>query len=121
MNPPASTSVRLVDASKTIAAASGNGWYLAHANSTDERTASSAFLNDGCVLWSTLKPNPSVTLACGGTLPLTSQVAYGGVLIEPGAGPVSSTTGVNDMLGTVHWLDVPPDVHDCRHAGNCNN
>ena len=167
------TDTNLIDASKTTAAATGNGWYLAHANSTDERTASSAFLNDGCVLWSTLKPNPSVTLACGGTLPLdtaytyqadatgggiqcgsaggttylassrftarstyvapqqpalvlsinmiTGQVAYGGVLIEPGAGPLSSTTGVNDMLGTVHWLEVPPDVHDCRHEGNCSN
>jgi hypothetical protein len=163
----------LVDASRTTAASTGHGWYLAHANSTDERTASSAFMNDGCVIWSTLKPNPAQTLACGGTLPLdsaytyqadvtgggiqcgsgggntsvatarftargtyvapqqpalvlsintlTGQVAYGGVLIEPGSGPLSSTTGITDMVGTVHWLDVPPAVHDCRHDGNCSN
>jgi len=43
------------------------------------------------------------------------------VLIEPGSGPLSSTTAVTDMVGTVHWLDVPPAVHDCRHAGNCSN
>ncbi len=43
---------------------------------------------------------------------VTGQVAYGGVLIEPGSGPLSSTTGITDMVGTVHWLDVPPAVHD---------
>ena len=167
------TDANLVDASRITAASTGHGWYLAHANSTDERTASSAFMNDGCVIWSTLQPNPAQTLACGGTLPLdtaytyqadvtgggiqcgsgggnttvasarfttrgtyvapqqpalvlsintvTGQVAYGGVLIEPGSGPLSATTGVTDMVGTVHWLEVPPAVHDCRHDGNCSN
>jgi len=28
---------------------------------------------------------------------------------------------VTDMVGTVHWLDVPPAVHDWRHDGNCSN
>ena len=167
------TDSSLVNASSTVASSTGSGWYLAHANSTDERTASSAFLNDGCVVWSTLQPNPVQTLACNATLPLdtaytyqadatgggiqcgssggntsaatarfttrstyvapqqpalvlsinatTGQVAYGGVLIEPGSGPLSSTTGVTEMVGTVHWLDVPPAVHDCRHEGNCSN
>ena len=167
------TDAKLVDATTTAASASGNGWYLSHVSSVDERTASSAFMNDGCVLWSTLQPNPVQTLACNATLPLdtartyqadatgggiqcgsaggstssakqryvtrstyvapqqpalvlsinqiTGQVAYGGVLIEPGSGPLSSTTGVTDMIGTVHWLDVPPAVHDCRHEGNCSN
>ena len=49
---------------------------------------------------------------------VTGQVAYGGVLIEPGSGPLSATTGITDMVGTVHWLDVPPAVHDCRHEGS---
>jgi hypothetical protein len=167
------TDSNLVNASSTVASSTGSGWYLAHTNSTDERTASSAFMNDGCVIWSTLQPNPVQTLACNATLPLdtaytyqadatgggiqcgssggststatarfttrstyvapqqpalvlsvnatTGQVAYGGVLIEPGSGPLSSTTGLNDMVGTVHWLDVPPAVHDCRHEGNCSN
>ncbi len=161
----------LVDASKTSASSSGNGWYLKHANSVDERTASSAFLLDGCVIWNTLKPNPVQQLSCGSALPLdtaytyqadatgggiqcgsaggatalatarftqrstyvapqqpalvlsinmlTGQVSYGGVTIEPGSGPLSATTGVNDMVGTVHWLEVPPQVHECRHDGNC--
>ena len=167
------TDANLVNASTTMSGATDNGWYLAHANSIDERTASSAFLNDGCVVWSTLRPNPVQTLACSATLPLdtaytyqadatgggiqcgssggstrlassrfttrstyvapqqpalvlsinalTGQVAYGGVLIEPGSGPLSATTGVTEMIGTVHWLDVPPAVHDCRHDGNCSN
>jgi hypothetical protein len=167
------TDINLVDASTTVAAATGNGWYIAHAASVDERTASSAFMNDGCVVWSTLQPNPVQTLACSATLPLdtartyqadatgggiqcgtaggttssaqsryvtrstyvapqqpalvlsinqvTGQVAYGGVLIEPGSGPLSATTGITDMVGTVHWLDVPPAVHDCRHDGKCSN
>ena len=167
------TDTNLVNAGTTVASSMGSGWYLAHANSIDERTSSSAFMNDGCVVWSTLQPNPVQTLACGATLPLdtartyqadatgggiqcgssggntmvassrfttrstyvapqqpalvlsinqsTGQVSYGGVLIEPGSGPLSSTTGVNDMVGTVHWLEVPPAVHECRHTGNCSN
>ncbi len=163
----------LVNASSGTASSTSSGWYLAHANSVDERTASSAFMNDGCVIWSTLQPNPVQTLACNSTLPLdsaytyqadatgggikcgsaggttssatarfttrntyvapqqpalvlsingtTGQVQYGGVLIEPGSGPLSATTGVTDMVGTVHWLDVPPAVHDCRHDGTCSN
>src|SRR4029078_12640554 len=143
----------LVNASSGTASSTSSGWYLAHANSVDERTASSAFMNDGCVIWSTLKPNPVQTLACNATLPLdsaytyqadatgggiqcgssggttstatarfttrstyvapqqpalvlsingtTGQVQYGGVLIEPGSGPLSATTGVTDMVGTV--------------------
>ena len=43
------------------------------------------------------------------------------VAIEPGSGPMSSTTGTNDIVGTVHWVDVPPAVHECRHEGNCGN
>ncbi|HZW88883.1 MAG TPA: hypothetical protein VFF12_07375, partial [Myxococcaceae bacterium] len=167
------TDSNLVNASSGTAGSTSSGWYIAHANSIDERTASGAFMNDGCVIWSTLQPNPVQTMACNATLPLdtaytyqadatgggvqcgssggttstasarfvtrntyvapqqpalvlsvnatTGQVAYGGVLIEPGSGPLSSTTGVTDMVGTVHWLDVPPAVHDCRHDGNCSN
>ncbi|HET9155878.1 MAG TPA: hypothetical protein VFN91_04375, partial [Myxococcaceae bacterium] len=167
------TDTNLVNASSTTASAGSSGWYIAHANSIDERTSSSAFVNDGCVIWSTLQPNPVQTMACNATLPLdtaytyqadatgggiqcgasggnttsatarfttrntyvapqqpalvlsvnatTGQVAYGGVLIEPGSGPISATTSTKDMVGTVHWLDVPPAVHDCRHDGNCSN
>ena len=167
------TDGHLIDATTTTADLTGNGWYLMHPNSTDERTASAAFMNDGCVIWNTLQPNPVQTLSCSATLPLdtaytyqadatgggiqcgssggttyatatrfttrstyvapqqpalvvsinqlTGQVSYGGVLIEPGSGPLSSTTGVKDIVGTVHWLDVPPEVHDCRHEGNCTH
>jgi type IV pilus assembly protein PilY1 len=50
------------------------------------------------------------------------QVAYGGVSIEPGAAPLNITTATGNVNGgTIHWLEVPRKVHDCRHSGiNCN-
>src|SRR5262249_45026555 len=70
------TDTSLVDASGGVASSTGNGWYLAHANSVDERTSSAAFMNDGCVVWSTLQPNPVQTLACSATLPLDTARTY---------------------------------------------
>ena len=50
----------------------------------------------------------------------TGQVAYGGVSIEPGSAPLSVTMGVSGLQGTIHWLEVPRKLHECRHSGiNC--
>jgi len=51
----------------------------------------------------------------------TGQVAYSGISIDPGSPPVSTTVGSRDVTGTIHWLEVPRKVHECRHTGtNCN-
>ncbi|MCI0571751.1 MAG: hypothetical protein L0Y66_13445 [Myxococcaceae bacterium] len=160
----------LVDVSGTAtAAANGNGWRLTHAFSRDEKTASSALLLGGCVLWNTLEPNPSTAVACGATslpadtaylyqadaisgaiscgtagsvtyastvrarrrdthiaphqpAPLitvnkaSGEIVYSGVSIEPGSAPLSVSVGGGDIMGPLHWLEVPRRVHECRHA-----
>lgn len=155
-----------------VASLASPGWYLEHAASTsetyDERTASSALLLGGCVVWNTLKPTVAVADACTGSVPYdtayiyqadaitgsiqcgsqgssssmatarwrqrntyvapqqpapvvsinaaTSQVLYGGVSLEPGSPPMSVNVGSGDLIGPVHWLEVPRKVHDCRHG-----
>jgi len=169
------TETNLVNATDGgISSATDNGYYLVHANSTDEKTASSALILGGCVLWNTLVPNPnnnvvgcgnasvppdtaylyqaeatSGAISCGqagsatynatqrylsrntyvapeqpamviSVNPSTGQVAYGGISIDPGAPPSTVTVGTQDITGVVHWLEVPRNLHDCRHTGvNC--
>ncbi|MBF5042813.1 hypothetical protein FGE12_10450 [Aggregicoccus sp. 17bor-14] len=170
----------LKNAASQVSSASDDGWYLDHSNANtasyvgDERTASSALLLGGCVLWNTLVPNANTTIACGQTtLPPdtayiyqadaitgaiscgtaggstytatarsvqrttyiapqqpapvisvnanTGEILYSGVSIEPGAPPMSVSVGAGDLMGPIHWLEVPRNVHDCRHNGtNCN-
>ncbi|HET9450146.1 MAG TPA: hypothetical protein VFO83_04665, partial [Aggregicoccus sp.] len=162
----------LVNAATTTAAAGGNGWYVQHANSQDERTASSALLLGGCVLWNTLQSNGQTDLACSdarppdsayiyqgdaisgaiqcGTpgsstytatdrfrvrstfispqqpspvisvSPTTGEILYSAVSVEPGAPPLSVSVGSGEIIGPIHWLEVPRAVHDCRHQGTCN-
>jgi type IV pilus assembly protein PilY1 len=51
----------------------------------------------------------------------SGQVTYGSVTLDPGSPPSGSTVGANDLVAPVHWLEVPREVHDCRHGGtNCN-
>ncbi|HKD41588.1 MAG TPA: hypothetical protein VKB87_15000, partial [Myxococcaceae bacterium] len=51
----------------------------------------------------------------------TGQVAYSGISIDPGSPPASTTVGSREVSGTIHWLEVPRKVHECRHNGvNCN-
>ncbi len=176
------TDTNLIDVNGAgVATASDNGWWINHSNTTavgysglssDERSANSALILGGCVLWNTLRPNPVNTITCGGSLPLdttyayqadavtgaiqcgmvgaatytavarsvsrstyaapqqpapvvsvnsaTGQVMYGGVSLDPGTPPSATTIGSGDIFGTVHWLEVPRSVHECRHAGNCN-
>lgn len=162
----------LVNAATTTAAAGSDGWYVQHANSQDERTASSALLLGGCVLWNTLQSNGQTDLACGATRlpdsayiyqgdavsgaircgtpgsstytatdrfrsrstfispqqpspvisvsPTTGEILYSAVSVEPGAPPLSVSVGSGEIIGPIHWLEVPRAVHDCRHDGTCN-
>jgi hypothetical protein len=51
----------------------------------------------------------------------TGKVAYSGISIDPGSAPTSVTAATRDLTGTIHWLEVPRKVHECRHSGiNCN-
>jgi type IV pilus assembly protein PilY1 len=164
----------------TTPGSNANGWFVTHralapgdANAADERTASSALLLGGCVIWNTLKPNAVTALSCGTVIPpdsafsyqadaitgaigcgnagsttanatvrfkaretyispqqpspvisvnsATGEISYSSVSLEPGGPPVSLTVGTGDIVGPIHWLEVPRRMHDCRHDGvNCN-
>ncbi|MGQ0503846.1 MAG: pilus assembly protein, partial [Myxococcaceae bacterium] len=166
------TDSNLINASSATAGATSPGWFVEHANSVDERAASSALLLGGCVIWNTLQPNPVNTISCGGTLPLdtaftyqaeattgaiacgkagsptaaatarsvqrstysapqqpsvvvainpnTGLVSYSAVSLNPGAPPSATNVAGGDLLGALHWLEVPRSLHECRHNGNCN-
>lgn len=160
----------LVNAGTTTASSSGNGWYVVHAHSTDEKTAAGPLLLGGCVLWNTHVPNPDQALTCGqNTMPpdtawayqgdaitgaiacgqsgtasyaqtvrstswdtyvppqasqpvisvntASGQVVYGGLAIPPGRPPLAQTVGTGDAFGPIHWLEVTPRLHECRHEG----
>ena len=47
----------------------------------------------------------------------SGQVLYGGVSITPGAPPLQISVGASDVLGTIHWLEIPRETHNCRHGG----
>lgn len=166
------TETDLIDASSATASVTGNGWWLNHPNSVDERTSSSGLLLAGCVLWNTLQPNPSAATGCNNTLPLdtayayqadaitgaiacgsagsasaaatvrsvsrsiyvapqqpaalvsinpaTGEIAYGSASVDPGAPPSSTQVGLSELWGTIHRLEIPRKLHDCRHNGtNC--
>lgn len=51
----------------------------------------------------------------------TGEVRYSMVAVEPGVPPQQVNVGAGDLAGTVYWLEVPREVHDCRHgAGTCD-
>jgi len=51
----------------------------------------------------------------------TGQVAYSGISIDPGSLPASANVGSREITGTIHWLEIPRKMHECRHNGvNCN-
>ena len=44
------------------------------------------------------------------------RVRYGVALIEPGSPPIQATTRQTESLvQDLYWLEVPSDVHQCRH------
>jgi type IV pilus assembly protein PilY1 len=59
-------------------------------------------------------PTPVVSLN-----PRTQEVRYSLVAIEPSTPPAQTSVGQGDLLGTIHWLEVSRQLHECRHAGNC--
>lgn len=61
-------------------------------------------------------PMPTPVVAVN---PVTGQVTYSGISIEPGAPPLQISVGEGDLLGTIHWLEVPRALHQCRHEGIC--
>ncbi len=48
--------------------------------------------------------------------PSTGEVHYSMVSVEPGTLPSQQTVGAGQLAGTVYWLDVPREVHQCRHT-----
>ncbi|MFL5430590.1 MAG: pilus assembly protein [Myxococcales bacterium] len=50
----------------------------------------------------------------------SGEVAYSGVSLEPGSPPVQVQVGTGNVVGNIHWLEVPRSLHDCRHGdGGC--
>ncbi len=70
------TETDLIDASVATSSSTANGWWLKHAYSSDERTASAGMLLSGCIIWNTLLPNPAVASTCGSTIPLDTAYSY---------------------------------------------
>jgi type IV pilus assembly protein PilY1 len=46
----------------------------------------------------------------------SGQVAYSSLQVDPGSSPANTQTGTRtDIAEPVYWLEVPKQVHDCRH------
>jgi type IV pilus assembly protein PilY1 len=46
----------------------------------------------------------------------SGQVEYSALQINPGAGPSNKTVGTRtQVMEPVYWLEVPRDLHNCRH------
>lgn len=51
----------------------------------------------------------------------TGEVRYSMISLEPGSPPSQTSVGQGDPLGTIYWLEVPREQHQCRHeTGICN-
>lgn len=50
----------------------------------------------------------------------TGQISYSAVTLDANTQPTGAVLGTTQISSTVHWLEVPRKVHDCRHSGiNC--
>ena len=47
----------------------------------------------------------------------SGQTMIGGVSLPVGAQPLQITLGVGLPRGDVHWLELTPQQHNCRHNG----
>jgi len=57
------------------------------------------------------QPTPVVSLNAN-----TQQAAYSGVSLEPGGKiPLQVSVGGGSVQGDVSWLDIPRNLHNCRH------
>ncbi len=46
----------------------------------------------------------------------SGQVSYSSLQVDPGSAPSNTQTGTrSDIAEPVYWLEVPKQVHDCRH------
>src|SRR5207248_11715441 len=60
------------------------------------------------------QPTPVVSLNAK-----TGQAGYSGVSLEPGAIiPIQILVGAAAVQGDVSWLDVPRNLHNCRHPSD---
>jgi hypothetical protein len=51
----------------------------------------------------------------------TQQVQYSTVNVQAGNPPGQVVVGASDIAGPVFWLDLPREVHQCRHGTSpCN-
>ena len=49
--------------------------------------------------------------------PVSGQVAYTGVSLEPGNNvPLQISMGGGDIIGLIHWLEITRKLHNCRHG-----
>lgn len=92
------TETSLIDASAATSSTTGNGWWLKHAFSRDEKTASAGLLLGGCVIWNTLVPSTTVASTCGNVIPLDTAYTYQGDAIT---GAIAcGTAGSSSSLAT---------------------
>src|SRR5207249_363301 len=64
--------------------------------------------------WFPQQPTPVVSLNAK-----TGQAGYSGVSLEPGAIiPIQILVGAAAVQGDVSWLDVPRNLHNCRHPSD---
>ncbi len=47
----------------------------------------------------------------------TRQTMIGGIALPVGAQPLQISLGVGLPRGDVHWLELTPQQHNCRHNG----
>jgi len=58
-----------------------------------------------------LAPSPMLAVNAG-----AGTVSYGGLSVESGSPPLTVSTGIGDLVGTLHWLEVTRKMHSCRHG-----
>lgn len=100
-----------VTAGTTLAAMGSNGWRVSHTHSTNEKTATTALVYGGCVLWSSLDPNvvaPGGT--CGGGFPTDREWAFQADAITGaiGCGQVGSSTYNTTVRSVSREVKVAP-------------
>lgn len=58
------------------------------------------------------QPAPVVSVS-----PVTGAIQYSALTLDATSTPQGSTIGTQQTSDTVHWLEVPRRLHDCRHNG----
>jgi type IV pilus assembly protein PilY1 len=92
--------------------------YLAH-HVTGATTCGSVPTTSRFTLRTSVVPPPMPTPVVS-VNPVTGEVRYSVISLEPGAAPAQQSVGQSDILGTIHWLEVPRQLHRCRHVSGVN-